>query len=499
MHRWITGSLAAVMTVVTAPAAFGAGPTPSAGWHGREIRDPLPAASSLTARAWPRGWSAGAVQIGDGYARASKRVRDVQRRLRARGYRTGRIDGRFGPRTRAALKWFQVKHGLALTGAADIATVAALRSRTAGLNETAIVNTPRPQPPPAAPASDGTPTLAIVGLIALLVALAALGAWIGARLRGRAARRRRERSQAAPVAAGRFSRETSAERGDDAARAGDEIARGDDDPAGDEIARGDDDPRGGEETARRHAGGGAMPATWDRGGPPPERRLVGLPRVEDEDERPNRVLGYVRSRAGEPPAPRLKERTETIAAWCERRGWELAQVVHDIETPQRRRVDRPGLDYLLGQVADGAAAGVVCVKLSDLADSVADLGGLLQAFVDGEAFLVALDYDLDTSSSEGALATRALLEVCEWERKRNEVRSRRGLAAVGARPAGRDDAQLKARIAGMRARGMSLQAIADTLNDEGVPTFRGGSHWRPSSVQAATGYKRPPARGNGGA
>ncbi|MBA3263820.1 MAG: hypothetical protein H0T69_15355, partial [Thermoleophilaceae bacterium] len=26
---------------------------------------------------------------------------------------------------------------------------------------------------------------------------------------------------------------------------------------------------------------------------------------------------------------------------------------------------------------------------------------------------------------------------------------------------------------------------------EGVPTLRGGAKWRPSSVQAATGYKRP--------
>jgi hypothetical protein len=43
----------------------------------------------------------------------------------------------------------------------------------------------------------------------------------------------------------------------------------------------------------------------------------------------------------------------------------------------------------------------------------------------------------------------------------------------------------------MRESGMTLQAIADTLNGEGVPTLRGGSEWRPSSVQAAAGYKRP--------
>jgi hypothetical protein len=43
----------------------------------------------------------------------------------------------------------------------------------------------------------------------------------------------------------------------------------------------------------------------------------------------------------------------------------------------------------------------------------------------------------------------------------------------------------------MRNAGMTLQAIADRLNQEGVPTVRGGAMWRPSSVQASLGYKRP--------
>jgi hypothetical protein len=38
---------------------------------------------------------------------------------------------------------------------------------------------------------------------------------------------------------------------------------------------------------------------------------------------------------------------------------------------------------------------------------------------------------------------------------------------------------------------MTLQAIADRLNAEGVPTLRGGKLWRPSSVQVALGYRRP--------
>ena len=47
----------------------------------------------------------------------------------------------------------------------------------------------------------------------------------------------------------------------------------------------------------------------------------------------------------------------------------------------------------------------------------------------------------------------------------------------------------------MRASGMTLQAIANQLNADGIPTLRGGAVWRPSSVQAAAGYRRPSTGG----
>src|ERR1700754_5055607 len=107
MYRTIAGPLAVAVAALAAPAAYAAGPDPAAVWHGREIRDPRPADADVALRPWPRGWSAGSVRLGAGYAHGSRRVREVQRRLRSRGYHVGRLDGRFGPRTRAALTWFQ--------------------------------------------------------------------------------------------------------------------------------------------------------------------------------------------------------------------------------------------------------------------------------------------------------------------------------------------------------------------------------------------------------
>src|SRR3954463_13692357 len=111
------------------------------------------------------------------------------------------------------------------------------------------------------------------------------------------------------------------------------------------------------------------------------------------------------------------------------------------------------------------------------------------------------DYELDTSTAAGELAAGALIQIGDWERSRIADRTRPGLTAMQISGGGasnhasvRDDPELSARISAMRAQGMSLQAISDTLNAEGVPTLRGGTHWRPSSVQAATGYKRPPTK-----
>jgi DNA invertase Pin-like site-specific DNA recombinase len=134
----------------------------------------------------------------------------------------------------------------------------------------------------------------------------------------------------------------------------------------------------------------------------------------------------------------------------------------------------------------------------------------LQWLKESGAFLVVLDLRLDTRARDGQIAAQALCEVGDWERRRIARRTRSGLAATrsaATRPSVRDDPELAGRIRSMRAAGMSLNAIAETLNKEGVPTLRGGRRWRPSSVQAAAGYKRPPhspgtlppvRRGNGG-
>jgi DNA invertase Pin-like site-specific DNA recombinase len=195
-------------------------------------------------------------------------------------------------------------------------------------------------------------------------------------------------------------------------------------------------------------------------------------------------------------SPESRYQARRIRAACEARGLALHKLVGDVESYSGPDLDRPGLKHALDLLSAGEATCLVVTGLDRLSNSAANLGTVLEWLEQIGARLVVIDIDLDTDTEEGRLAARALTRVGALERRaglapparpRPQARS----ATTRGRPAVADLPLLQRRIATMRASGMTLQAIADTLNREGVPTLRGGAKWRPSSVQAATGYKRP--------
>ena len=183
-----------------------------------------------------------------------------------------------------------------------------------------------------------------------------------------------------------------------------------------------------------------------------------------------------------------------IQAACERAGWELEEVVTDRENGNG--LDRPGLTYALERIADGSARGLVVSDLRRMSRSIADMGALMAWFLDADAALVALDLGVDTSTAAGRTIASTMIRLGDWDHERAAQRSRQAVTAgrAGAGPAVGDRAKLAERITAMREAKMTLQAIADQLNAEGVPTLRGGKLWRPSSVQTVLGYRRPGAR-----
>jgi hypothetical protein len=201
---------------------------------------------------------------------------------------------------------------------------------------------------------------------------------------------------------------------------------------------------------------------------------------------PGPALGYVR------PSPGQRDvawERDAIRAWCAKHGLSVATVVHDVAR------ERASLAWALEQIADGAAGTLVLARLRDLAAELGELAPLLRWFAEPGRRLVALDIGVDTATESGRLAVRAVAAVVAAAPGREEPapdpRPRHGRPAVSDLPA------LQLRIERMRADGMTLQAIADVLNEEAIPTVRGGRMWRPSSVQRATGYRRPAAQTRG--
>ncbi|MDA0169560.1 recombinase family protein [Solirubrobacter taibaiensis] len=232
-----------------------------------------------------------------------------------------------------------------------------------------------------------------------------------------------------------------------------------------------------------------------RVGRPQPERVATVPEPSPTPPKParRRGIGYVCVTSvadGE-----LKAHTAAVTTCCETHDLELVTVVHDVDAAGRDQ--RPSLAWALEQLANREAEALIVGRLRDLSANVANLPPLLAWFNDEDRRLIAVDLELDTSTEAGQLAASAIAGVGGWEHEKLSERTRRGLEAARARGNGNgrtsvaDDPQLQERIAGMRASGKTLQAIADVLNAEGVPTLRGGTMWRPSSVQRATGYRRP--------
>lgn len=448
---------------------------------------------------------------GAGFAQpeGSPRVRVLQMSLRRQGLRPGPVDGLFGPRTQAAVERLQRSRGIPVSGVASAKTrrlLAAAPEREPqerastdapdppngeranadqpstqqpidGLEDTAQAATPGSEIERGESGDVAVPLVVLIGLAALLVGLLA-GALLGRR-------NRVVSGTAVPLAQGVVAEGTSHAN-----------------------------------SVGRFRGTVHALVLGRRGlrRTPEARYLVSDPGIRDpfwvsQEEVSNIVppgrtsqfrrtdervlaLGYV----SVPPHTDLQSvefdsQLDAIDTYCDERGWDLVEVVRDVDNGARH-LERQGLLYALEKIGRGEASCIIVSELGRLSDSAAGLGGVLDRLERSDGRLVALDLDLDTASPEGQVAAQALASVSTWEHER----TRRGLAAA-AGPAVTVEAQvvqdvpaLKQRIATMRTAGMTLQAIADVLNSEGVPTLRGGAKWRPSSVQSAAGYRRPPKR-----
>jgi peptidoglycan hydrolase-like protein with peptidoglycan-binding domain len=402
------------------------------------------------------------VALGAGYGQGggSAQVRAVQRRLRSAEQDPGPADGVFGPRTEAAVMRFQSERGLAVDGVVGTQTWRALerahslfvsRRQASDTAMRRVLAKLTPQ------TGAGRSTLALSKLPSqgadepdlnlLVVLVIAATAFTVATVAHVLARRRAIAAVGRPVAvaAGGLLPGATAHRA--AHRAGNRPHR----PA----------QRGGKQQN-------------------PSSPPFATSRIEPAREVDRvRAVGYVSGR--DPRAltgPAVRQQITAIDEICEQRGLELTEIVRDVTSPTGEP-DAGGLPYALDRLAGQKPSCLVVAELGRLSGSPAELGRVIETLRERGVRLVAVDADLDTSTSEGHVAADALISVGRMDH------------GMSTRPSVQDLPALRKHIVAMRSSGMTLQAIADRLNAEGVPTLRGGKLWRPSSVQVALGYRRP--------
>lgn len=319
---------------------------------------------------------------GAGYGQpgGSPQVREVQRRLRALGQRPGPVDGRFGPRTQAAIERFQRAAGEHPSGELSLATAAAIartrpdqrprrasdrrgankpsqqaqrpasRAAGSGANDRAsrtdggspTVVSEESRTPTAGDSrideKDGSDLSASVLLVPLLLAAGAVGVLIAGWLM--ATRRR-------PGSSGAVRHPRTAT------------------PI---------------PTGSRHA----ATATAGQGN--------GVD-----------ALGYVDAR--EPEAvhgPELRDQMAAIYTACSQRGLVLDEVITDVGQVDDTRPGRRGLQSALQRLAAGEASCLVVPELGQLSRSAPEVDHIVDWLQRQDTRLVAVDDGLDTGTRAGS-------------------------------------------------------------------------------------------------
>jgi DNA invertase Pin-like site-specific DNA recombinase len=155
---------------------------------------------------------------------------------------------------------------------------------------------------------------------------------------------------------------------------------------------------------------------------------------------------------------------------------------------------RPALTDALARLDAGSASALFVTRVDRLARSTKDFLSIIDRASQKEWRLVMLDLNLDTSSYQGRFVVTIMSALAEMERAiiaarqkdvHSERRARGQVWGVDLGPKSKIPLAVMAEMSLMREAGLSYHAIAQKLNDDGVPTALGGEKWHGSTVRKA--------------
>jgi DNA invertase Pin-like site-specific DNA recombinase len=209
------------------------------------------------------------------------------------------------------------------------------------------------------------------------------------------------------------------------------------------------------------------------------------------------LVGYVRvSTSGQAlSGVGIAAQRQLLADTAGMGGLVIGDVFIDEAISGKRMANRPGLQEALAALRSGRASGLVVSKVDRLGRNASEVLALADQ-ADREGWrLVVLDVGLDTATTSGRLVLGMLAIAARFEHDRISERQNEKFRALRrqGRPRGLPaaDRELADRLIVMREEDKTLDAIAATLNKEGVPTPRGSAHgWRRSSVRSVIETRR---------
>lgn len=208
------------------------------------------------------------------------------------------------------------------------------------------------------------------------------------------------------------------------------------------------------------------------------------------------VLSYLRvsTTRQEESGLGLEDQQRSITRFCANRGWTITEEYQDAASG-KTLAKRPGLKAAMERMEDTTLNGsrpraLVVAKLDRLARSTLDYAVMIERAQRNDWNLVVVEPEIDLQTPYGRAMANVIMTFAQFEREliservKGSNRSRRARGEhVGRKKGTREtDPAVVARILRERAAGDAYALIARRLDEEGVPTARGGK-WAMETVR----------------
>lgn len=195
----------------------------------------------------------------------------------------------------------------------------------------------------------------------------------------------------------------------------------------------------------------------------------------------------------------LEAQAAKIRAYCELNDLELLHIFEDAGKTGKN-MNREALQKALGMIEAGEASALVVYKLDRLSRKTRDTLELIEQIENADAAFHSITEKVDTKSALGKFFLTITAAFAQMERDTIADRTRDALAYkreqgqyLGAVPFGytlegpaleqsAEEVAIIGHVVTLKSNGLTLQQIADTLNQAGTSTKRGG-RWYPTTVK----------------